>query len=128
MTWTPSLSWLSRLQEIVNVDPVYLERAKWLTATVGFCFGESRFVLYFVKGKIAHVDTGTPLTGVSFSVKGPLNVWERLVRGEIDIGRALTPPNGKLSFEGDIIKGAGSMRALHHLCEKMKFTFPGGGV
>jgi putative sterol carrier protein len=115
----PSLKWFERLQHELNRDEEYLALGRWLLGPVLLKIGETPFTVYFHKGRVIEVERSAALTGAEFAIVGPEEEWGRLIRGEIDLGLALTPPAGRLRLEGNVIKAAGNMRPLFHFCRKM---------
>ncbi len=113
----PSLNWFQRLQAKLNGDAEYLREARWLMGPMLLKFGEQAFTVYFHKGRIIEVESGAALTGFDFAVVGPEEMWDRLIRGEVEFPRALTATGLKL--EGNSIKAAGSMHALCYLFKTM---------
>ncbi len=119
----PSLAWFESLREAVNRDQEYLSLGRWLLGPVLFKIGDTSFTVYFHKGAVIEVEAGAALTGTDFTIAGPEDEWARLIRGEIDLGLALTPPAGRLRLEGNVLKAAGNMRPLFRLFQTMR-TIP----
>src|SRR5215471_1343944 len=101
--------WLERVGEALDRDEAYSELARWFFGTVLLEIGDAPYTLYFHKGRLIDVDEGRALTGADFTISGPSDEWERLALGEIDFGRATTPPVGKLTISGNVVKAAGNM-------------------
>lgn len=116
----PSLEWFRRLQESLDCDVEYLQLARWLLGPVLLRMGDHQFTVYFHKGRIVEVEEGAALTGTDFVLAGSEDVWQRLLRGEIDLAQALSPAVGWLRLEGNVIEAAGNMRPLHRFIQKMR--------
>ncbi len=115
----PTLQWFAHLQDALNSDQEYLALGRWLLGPVLFKIGDAAFTVYFHKGRVIEVEPGAALTGTDFAIVGPDEEWARLIRGEIDLGLALTPPAGRLRIEGNGIKAAGNMRPLFRMFSMM---------
>jgi hypothetical protein len=115
----PNAEWFKRLAEHLDGDEDYLEVAKWLRAAVLVEIGETAFTLYFHKGRLIDVEEGRAITGTDFSLTGPEDEWSALASGQIDYGRATTPPVGHIRIGGNQVLAAGNTQALSQWCARM---------
>jgi hypothetical protein len=105
---------------MLDEDAEYLELARWLAGAVLLRIGDDvAYTLYFHKGRLIDVDRGVVVTGWDFAIAGPADEWARLISGAIDLGRATSPPVGRLRFEGNVVLASGNMRSLVRVCQKM---------
>ena len=115
----PTVAWFRKLADELDRDGDYLELAKWLRAAVLVEIGETAFSLYFHKGRLIDVEEGRALTGSDFTLSGPANEWVALMAGQIDLGRATTPPIGQIRIGGNVVMAAGNLQALSQCCARM---------
>ncbi len=123
----PSASWLARYKDRVNADVELAVIGEWLTTTLALTFGESRYAIELIRGKIVSIVASPRLdVRIAFGFRAPLEVWRKFLSPNPPplfhdfFAMLMRVPDFVL--EGDSLVAMQNARALHRLMNIMRET------
>jgi putative sterol carrier protein len=101
-------------------NPIFKTAARYCGAKLELAIDDQKRLLVISAGMVL-VGEANGLGTAEFTISGPHEEWQRLLRGEIDFANAIHAVHGRLRLGGDLPKAASCMYALYTL-----FTLRGG--
>ena len=124
MSVFPSPEWMEQYRRVVNSDPDVRKYGQWFDGTIVFDVAGERYSLRIRKGEVTEIQSGS--SQAIFSIEGPLECWEDLVRGQNgNINRAFR--HKKLKFSGNMVEAMRNWKLTWFLGLAMARVNPGEG-
>lgn len=120
MTTTFSPEWWNALGEELGRDERWSTAAKWFEARVQFEVEGGDAALDVSNGRIVRVTPGRHPRGAEIVLSAPRAEWQRLVDGETDWFKGISPGLGEITLGGDAVLAMRNMNAMWLLLEAMK--------
>jgi hypothetical protein len=125
MSSFPEPEWMQRYRDRVNADPEMGVIGDWFSTSIGFTFGERRFLVRVDKGKIVDVKPTPRIDGRhAFGFRAPMEVWKKFVSANPPplyhdfFAMLMRVPDFVL--EGDGLVAMQNARALHRMMNLMR--------
>lgn len=123
----PGASWLARYRERVNADLEMGVIGDWLSTTFTLTFGDNRYAIIVVKGKIDDVIASPRLdVRAPFGFRAPVEIWRKFLSPNPPplyhdfFAMLMRVP--EFTIEGDSLIAMQNARALHRMMNIMRET------
>jgi hypothetical protein len=121
----PEPEWMERYRDRVNADPELEVIGGWFTTSLGFTFGERRYVIRVERGRIVDINAAPRIDArSSFGFRAPLEVWAKFVNPNPPalyhdfFAMLMRVP--EFVLEGDGLVAMQNARALHRMMNLMR--------
>jgi hypothetical protein len=121
----PDLDWMHRYRDRVNADAEMGVIGDRFTTSIGFGFGETRYVLGVEGGKILRINSAPRIDSrYAFGFRAPMDVWNRFVLPNppplFHDFFAMLMRVPAFVLEGDGLVAMQNARALHRMMNLMR--------